>query len=296
MNYKDMVQMRVKEVELLYNQVVRQMAGLRKNMEKLVKYANTIIESGEFDTQPYRMSDTAWQKRATETIRELVKIRRETFSCTNDVLSCIYIDLRDNYGVVLDQLRKDHRENNNLLRYPSAFEAISGDDMVRNIFDSILIGLFPKEYFEDDILVMIEHESEAKEAEISSLQTEDSIEPPEDKCIEPVISVKPTEDKVLAEEHIADIVARLAKDLGDTSFGKDRTFEYICDNMECHWGYLATQYKKRNQTQIAPSRYDIVVENERTRIIFERTAKRLSKIARGNTNEQKKKGQVKAGQ
>lgn len=280
MDYKDIVQARVKEVELLYNQIIRQASGLRKTMEKLVKYANTIIESGEFDARPYRMSDTAWQKRATDTIKELLK--RGSYSTTNEVLSAIYIDLRDTYGVVLDQLRKDYRENNDLLRYPSAFEAISGDDMVRSIFDSILLAMFPEDYFQDEVLMQIEGTNTQDSIPESQPVIEDSAESESDENIQSTAEEDSSEqEKAEVETQIAGIVSELAELLNDTSFGNGKTFEFICDNMECHWGYLATQYRRKNQTQVSPSRYTIVIENARTRSIFEKTARRLIKIEKG---------------
>ncbi|MDO4562211.1 MAG: hypothetical protein Q4C12_00095 [Clostridia bacterium] len=209
---EDLLNKRIKELDSLYEQALKQITGLQNTIVNLKKYAGYIVKSGDFTSVPSRMSNEAWRKRASEMIRELIKLDKKNYPTFNSVLYPIYIRLRDVYGVVLDQLRKDFRYDNYTLRYPSAFEAISSDDVVREIFDSLLISLFPKDYFEDEVL--------------SAIERGDAVE-----CI----IEQP-------EEIMMKIIAPLAIKNNDDSYGYINTFESVCDNMDCSWGNLQTRY------------------------------------------------------
>ena len=149
------------------------------------------------------------------------KVDKKNYPTFNSVLVPIYIQLRNVYEVVLDQLRKDFRYNNDTLRYPSAFEAISDDGMIRSIFDSLLIGLFPDDYFKDEVLDYIERSENGEEV---------------------VLADTP-------EEIILKIIAPLAIKRNDESYGYIETFELVCAHMQCSWGNLQIRYMNKTMSK-----------------------------------------------
>lgn len=211
MDIDKVITRRLNEIDNQYRQAVRQLEGLNNTIISLQKYASHLIDTGDFSSAPQRLSNEAWRKRASEMVKELIKIDRNNYSSFNSVLVPIYIELRNVYGVVLDQLRKDFRYNNNTLRYPSAFEAISDDTMIRDIFDSLLIGLFPDGYFTDDVLNFIERR---ENGEVATL------------------------DK-----------SALAIKRDDESQGHSNSFEFVCSHMNCSWGNFKTRYMNKNKVE-----------------------------------------------
>ena len=233
MNYDDTIAFRLKEVDKQYKQALKQLEGLNNTIINLQDYASHLIETGDFSSAPKRLSNEAWRRRATEMIKELVKIDRIHYPSFNSVLIPIYTKLRDVYGVVLEQLRKDFRYDCNTLRYPSAFEAISNNDMIRDIFDSLLIDLFPEEYFADEVLTFI------KKKECGKV---------------------PTLDKS-PRETIVDIIAPLAVKRGDESKEYSKTFELVCSYMDCSWGNLQTRYIHKYKVENSPTKEEIIINN-----------------------------------
>ena len=228
---KNLIEERIKELNLQYEEAERRLSALRNTIETISGCAAHILNTGDFDSKPPIMSGSKWMKRASEMIKELIRVDKKTYPSFNSVLSPIYIKLRNSYGIVLDQLRKDFRYNNDTLRYPSAFEAISDDNVVRSIFDSLLISLFPDEYFKDDVIKIIEEGGTIDRVEDSP------------------------------EEAVVKIIAPLAEKMNDSSDGCIDTFNEVCSNMNCSWGNLETRYMNKNNLNEAPSRLTIIVSN-----------------------------------
>lgn len=241
---EETITQRIKELNAQYDQACKQLAGLQRTIDSLQQYASHIVSTGDFSKQPLRLSNEAWRKRASEMIKELMKVDKKNYPSFNSVLYTIYIQLRNVYGVVLDQLRKDFRYNHNTLRYPSAFEAISDDESIREIFDSLLIDLFPDGYFEDEVLTAIERGDAYVQVE------------------------KP-------EDVLEKIVTPLAIAMNDNSFGYAETFDRICNHMDCSWKNLQTRYMRRNNLTDSPPRAAIIVDNASVLRKFKKTAREL---------------------
>lgn len=238
----DLISRQLDELRAEYEQAKRQLNGLERSIEKLEKHASYIVQTGDFLKKPLRVSNEAWRRRASETIKDLMKTDKNSYPTFNSVLVPIYIKLRNVYGVVLDQLRKDFRYKYDMLRYPSAFEAISDDDTIRDIFDSLLIGMFPDDYFDDEVLSIIERGGALD-------------------C-----QKKP-------EELIMKILVPLAIKLDDDSFGYSRTFDMVCDNMDCAWHNLQTRFMKKNGLNELPSTLTIIVSNDNVLRKFKKTVR-----------------------
>lgn len=242
---EDLIKRRIEDIDAQYNQVIGQLAGLDKTIRDLKQCANWLIRSGDFNINTQRMSNEAWRKRASETIKELMRIDSGTYPTFNSVLIPIYIKLRDVHGVVLDQLRKDYKYKYDLLRSPSGFEAISDDDTVRDIFDSLLVDMFPKNYFKDEAIEMIEAGNTAA-----------------------YINNSP-------EETIIKIILPLATKSGDDSYGYINTFDSVCSQMECSWGNLQTRYMNRNNLKEPPSKALIILSNPNVMRKFKKTVRAM---------------------
>lgn len=240
---EELINSRIKELDAQYEQALRQLAGIANTIRELKKYASHLVNTGDFSEKPQRMSNEAWRRRASELVKELMRVDKRTYPTFNSVLRPIYIQLRNVYGVVFDQLRKDFRYNNDTLRYPSAFEAISDDEVVRELFDSILLSLFPDNYFEDEVIRQIESGDEVA-------------------CVEE----KP-------EEIILKIIAPLAIRRCDDSYGYVDTFNWICDQLDCSWGNLQTRYMHRNNLEEVPSKLTIIVSNANVLRKFKKTVR-----------------------
>jgi len=240
----DLINKRIKELDSQYEEAQKQLLGLENTIVNLKKYAGYIVRTGEFNNYPKRMSDESWRRRATEMIKELMKIDKETYPTFNSVLVPIYLRLRDVYGVVLDQLRKDFRYNTYTLRYPSAFEAISADDTIREIFDSLLMELFPADYFDDEVLSSIYEGGD------------------EVACV-----------KESPEEIIMKIIIPLAAKCNDDSYGYINTFNNVCENMGCSWNNLQTRFMHKNNLEKMPSKLTVIVGNDSVLRKFKKTVR-----------------------
>ena len=233
MDTNEIIKRRLSEINEQYGRVLKRLEGLNQTIIELQEYASGIISTKDFTNIPNRLSNAAWRKRAAEMIKELTKINRSTYPSFDSVLVSIYKKLRDVYGIVLDQLRKDFRCNYNTLRYPSAFEAISDNDQVRDIFDSILLDLFPDNYFVDTVLECVEH------GEDNSLESADQA----------------------SHETIIKIIEPLAVLRNDSSPEYQETFKEVCAFMDCSWKNLRTRYINRFGADSAPSREKIILSN-----------------------------------
>lgn len=243
-----LINKRIDELKLQYTKAKKQLNGLERTIESLENYANYIIKNNDFKRKPIEMSDEAWRKRASEMINELMKIDK-SYSTFNSVLTPIYRKLRDVYGVVIDQLRKEYSDDYDTLRRPTAFEAISANKTVRDIFDSLLIDMFPSNYFVDEAL-------EASKTENAN----------------DAINKKESSDEIIMRELIP-----LAAKRGDNSYWFYNTFNEVFLNMDCSWHNLQLRYMKKHNLKKAPPPSDIIVNNDNVFRKFKKVVKEMLK-------------------
>lgn len=93
--------------------------------------------------------------------------------------------------------------------------------MIRDIFNSLLISLFPDGYFTDDVLSFIERR---ENGEVATL----------DKS---------------ARDAIVEIITPLTIKCGDKSQGHSNAFEIVCSHMNCSWSNLKTRYMNKNKVE-----------------------------------------------
>lgn len=239
----DLIITRIKELRNQYDQTERQLYAIGESVNNLEKCASQIIKADNFSNEPIRISNKAWRRRASETIRELMRVDRVNYPTFDSVLISIYIKLRDVYGVVFDQLRKDYKYKYNMLCFPSAFEAISDDNTVRDIFDSLLVDMFPESYFNDEAIETLESRCES------------------------------TNGEYLSEEMLIKIIQPLAIKMGDNSYGYINTFNHVCSQMDCSWSNLQTRYMNKNGLSEPPHISRIILDNVRVLRKFKRTTR-----------------------
>ena len=235
------------ELQAQYEQASRLLGGARAAIEQATEYANKVLDNEQADIS--KQSAAAWRSRASEMVKELTKVEKEQYPSFNSVLCVVYMELRDTYGIVLDQLRKDFRYKYNTLRYPSAFEAISADSMVRKIFDSVLVGLFPESYFHDEVL---------------------------DMC-EGIIRVERKPAKRLGRpvQQLEQIIEPLAVARKDTSDDYQDTYCLVYDNMDCCWSNLLKRYMHKHNMDSVPQKRVVIMENPAVKRKFKKTVQAL---------------------
>lgn len=239
-----LVNQQLLELNRQYEQVTKQIASIDKAMDDLAQFASNLMKSQDFDVKPIRMSNVAWQQRILEFANELIRVDRKHYPTQPSVLKAVYIRLRNEYGIVLDQLRRDYRYKYDILRSPTALEAISDNDRIRSIFESVLKGLFPEDYFEDDILVMIENGEENDKGHNK-------------------------------EDAVWKIIVPLATKRNDNSFGYTQTLEAVCKEMDCVWSNLQTRYKKKHGLDQDPAKIEIITENPYVMRKFKKTVSKM---------------------
>lgn len=235
---------RLREIKAQFQQAERQLQGLRRTIENL----DTYIKTDKPDAPPFRMSNAAWRKRTSEMIRELVKTDKESYPTFNSVLVPIYIKLRDVYGIVLEQMRKDYIYKYDTLRYPSAFEVISDDDVVRGIFESLLLSMFPTVYFSDEAFLLSEQGD-----------------------IDHIADMQRTKQ----EQAIMHKIVPLAIKKNDESHEYMNTFEEICSQMDCSWHNLQVRYMHKHKLDCLPSKLTVIAANDTVRRKFQKTIRVL---------------------
>ena len=253
---KELINEILNDVDKQYNSIIRNLESVGMSIQDLHRYANQLLSTDDFSIYSYRLSAESWQKRACEMMRELSTVNKKKYPTTKSILKPIYRKLRDVYGVVFEQLIKDYQYKNNTLRVPTAFEAISDSDEIREIFDSLLIDLFPEKYFVDDIVEGLNNEEDPEENDDESHSV---------------------------SEEVFKIITPLAIKYNDDSFGYHDTFEKVCNNMNCSWSNLSTRYMNKNNTSEFPSKLTIISNNES---VFRKFKKEVSSLLKEYTTNQ----------
>lgn len=240
MSVEDVARTRAVEINRQYERAARQLSMANETIRELNAYVNRLTNTKDFTDDTIRMTNEDWMSRASEMIKELMVVDGINYPTFKSVLLPIYTKLKNVYGIVLDQLRKEYRYNNNTLRYPSAFEAISDNDTVRSIFDSLLIELFPEEYFYDEVVECVEgrHEYDPKQ----------DINNPILRMIEP-----------------------LANKMGDNTQCYTSTIAAVLNNMDCSWGNLQTRYMNKHGVSSPPTKLEIILDNHHVMKKFKNT-------------------------
>jgi len=232
MTSEEIIARRVGELDAELELAQKQLVALRNCIQGIKVYAENVAEDRNYSLKCPRLSNEAWRNRASEMIKELTTVDKVQYPSPHSVKAKVYIVLRDHYGVVLEQLRKDFKYKHNTLRSVSTFEAISDDPMVRDIFDAVLQDLFPEEYYEDEILTLIEGGGND----------------------ESVVVEKPNP--------IAEVIKPLAIISRDDSYEYVDTFERVCANLDCAWHNLQVRYMKKNNLTSPPSKMTIIANND----------------------------------
>lgn len=136
--------------------------------------------------------------------------------------------MRNVYGIVIEQLRKEYRDKYGRDSLPEALEAISEDKTSRDLFETILRGLFPKGYWN--------HEDDTADDNYNECKTQ--------------------------EEIVRDLIKPLAEKYNDLSKGYNKTLRVVYKRMDCSWSNLQTRYKNNNNLKTIPQKMTIVINNQ----------------------------------
>lgn len=209
-------------------------------MSNSFAYIENILKNSGIATSNIDKEKMTWQTDMKNLSYELMNVRKYDFPTYNSVMRTVYSKMRNVYGIVLEQIRKDYKDKYGLDYSPDVLEAIGDNKNIKNIFESILKGLFPDEYWccgekysEDGV------ESKSREAMVREL-------------------IKP-----------------LAEKYDDHSKGYNKTLRIIYSRMDCSWSNLQTRYKKTNGLRAIPQKITIVINNPEVYRKFKKSVREL---------------------
>lgn len=197
-------------------------------MSNSFAYIVKVLEDSGIATSNIDKHKISWQTDMKNIAYELIHINKEEFPTYNSVLKAVYLKLRNVYGIVLDQLRKEYKDRYGLDYFPDALEAVSDDKTSRDLFEMVLRGLFPQDYWS--------HKDGVIDDEYSEIKTQ--------------------------EEIVRDIIKPLAEKYNDATKGYNKTFRVVYKRMGCSWSNLQTRYKNSNNLKTTPQKLTIVINNQ----------------------------------
>lgn len=223
------------------NRFETNMANKMNVMSNSFAYITKMLEDSGIASTNIDKRRITWQTDMKNIIYELVSINRSAFPSYNSVIKTVCLRMRDVYGVVIDQLRKDYRDKYNLDSSPDILEVISDNKTVKNLFETIIRGLLPKDYqFRDDNLSDDEYS-----------------------------------DRNRQEDAIKELIKPLAEKYNDSSKGYSKTLRVVYKHMDCSWTNLQTRYKNNNNLKTTPQKMTIITNNQ---YVFRKFKKCVQKL------------------
>lgn len=223
----------------------KNMSSRMNIMSNSFEYIVKALESSGIATNNIDKGKITWQTDMKNIIYELINIDNISFPSYNSVLKRIYIKMRNVYGIVIDQLRKEYRDKYGLDHNPDALDAISDDAVSRKVFESTLRGLFPTGYWSCKSGVIDDEYIEYKGANETQI------------------------------ERVMKIIMPLASKNRDSSEEFEETFNKVYKRMDCCWGNLQTRYKNINNTVEDPDKIILVATNPNVFRKFKRCVRQL---------------------
>lgn len=225
------------------NTFEKSMSNKMNVMSNSFLYISKMLEDSGVMSANIDKDKLSWQTDMQNIIYELIQINKTEFPTCNSVIKAIYIKMRNVYGIVLDQLRKEYRDRYGLDYYPNALEAVADDEVARKVFESILRDLFPDNYWSYKVGV-----------------------------VDDTYTREPAQTQ---EDIVRSIIKPLAEKYDDKSKGYNRTFRIVYQKMDCAWSNLQTRYKKNNNLKTTPQKLTIVINNPRVFREFKKCVREL---------------------
>ena len=205
------------------------------------EYIVKMLENSGMGLSVIDREKISWQSDMKNLVYELMKIDNDSFPTYNSVLKRVCLKLRDVYGIVIDQLRKEYKSKYGVDRASDVLEIISESNTEKDLFESVLRSLFPAGYWH--------HEDGVACADYSTEKAREVV--------------------------VRELIEPLAKKYNDSSKGYNKTFREVYKNMDCAWGNLQTRYKRVNRLKANPQKFTIVVNNPTVFKKFKRTVGEL---------------------
>lgn len=179
---------------------------------------------GTKEEEPIGYREQEWVSKMISIASKICSYDKEKYPTLNHVLKEVYTELRDVYGVVMAQLRKEYKTEHETDRAPDPIYLIQNDDCLREIFENLLT----------DLCDGYERPSATPASEMNR--------------------------KEMAEE--ARLLAwELGEKRGDTSKGYNATFRLIYENMECNWERLGEIHQRKANSKEMPRKFNIMIAN-----------------------------------
>lgn len=115
--------------------------AVQNNQEKLIRLLEGDGVKPKIE-KPKDIPDSyAWKLEMRRRVDKMVKDYPEMYSCFNNVVSRVYLKMRDVYGFVSDQAIKDYKYAHPGAEKVSCLEVISEDPELRSLFEPILFDM-----------------------------------------------------------------------------------------------------------------------------------------------------------
>lgn len=179
-----------------------------------------------------------WKIETINKLKELVFSDKEKYGSVNSILRKIYLQMRNVYGIVFEQEAKEYKEKYNVLTKPSGLELVKQKEVLRNLFDCLLLN-----FINDN-----DH----------SVNSD----------IMPVITKKP-------EEIIRETINPLIEMCNDKTRGGNKTYRKVYERMNVGWQNRITRYVKQHGNKNRPSKFILVKTDDKLRKLFTKTVNEM---------------------
>lgn len=238
------------------------------------KQMDDAIKAKSYTPRAEQISD--WRRDMYDRIKVVAK--------TNDVkveevMSKIYLYMRDVYGFVIDDERKKFKRKTGRSGHISTIDVVESSNMYKSIFESLVKDLHAEaisskkeNFFDQSKAIEAAPEADVNTAPVIEVEAKEVEPEPED----PVAEEKPKKQSDTAK-YLMPIIEPLAQKLGDKTIHYHKTYRMVYNkigftNME----NMMKQYKRVHGRTPSP-KTKVFLENDKAMRMFKKAVKELMK-------------------
>lgn len=238
------------------------------------KQMDDAIKAKSYTPRAEQISD--WRRDMYDRIKVVAK--------TNDVkveevMSKIYLYMRDVYGFVIDDERKKFKRKTGRSGHISTIDVVESSNMYKSIFESLVKDLHAEaisskkeNFFDQSKAIEAAPEADVNTAPVIEVEAKEVEPEPED----PVAEEKPKKQSDTAK-YLMPLIEPLAQKLGDKTIHYHKTYRMVYNkigftNME----NMMKQYKRVHGRTPSP-KTKVFLENDKAMRMFKKAVKKLMK-------------------
>lgn len=220
------------------------------------------------------MSD--WRKDMYDRIKAVAKINDMK---VEEVMSKIYLYMRDVYGFVIEDERKKFKQKTGRSGHISTIDVVERSDMYKSIFESIVKDLHAEaidnkkeNFFDQPKAIEAAPKADVNVAPVIEVEAKEVEPEPED----PVAEEKPKKQSDTAK-YLMPVIEPLAQKLGDKTIHYHKTYRMVYNKIGfTKMENMMKQYKRvHGRTPIPKTK--VFLENDKAMRMFKKAVKELMK-------------------